>query len=112
MTKIAAIQMISAPTIPENLVSARRLISQAAEQGAKLVLLPEYWAALESRDAEKIGHAEEAGNGPVQSFMSGIAKGYGIWLLGGSLAIKSSVPEQRLKQNDVHHPEGHQIAQY
>ena len=61
MTKIAAVQMISAPTVPENLVSARRLITQAAEQGAKLVLLPEYWAALESRDAEKIGHAEPAG---------------------------------------------------
>ena len=80
MTKVAAIQMISAPTIPENLVAARRLIAQAVEQGAELVLLPEYWAALESQDAEKIAHAEEAGNGPVQSFMSAIAKEYGIWL--------------------------------
>ena len=112
MTKIAAVQMISAPTVPENLVSARRLITQAAEQGAKLVLLPEYWAALESRDAEKIGHAEPADNGPIQSFMSGIAKEHGIWLLGGTLSLASPVPNKVLNTMMVYNPEGERVARY
>jgi len=112
MTKVAAIQMISAPTIPENLVSARRLIAQAVEQGAKLILLPEYWAALESQDAEKIAHAEEAGNGPVQSFMSAIAKEYGIWLLGGTISLKSSTPDKVLNTMMVYNPQGERIARY
>jgi deaminated glutathione amidase len=112
MTKVAAVQMISAPTIPENLVAARRLITQAAEQGAKLVLLPEYWAALESRDSEKIGHAEQPDNGPIQSFMSGIAKEHGIWLLGGTLSLASQVPNKVLNTMMVYNPQGERVARY
>ena len=41
MTTIAAVQMISAISIDTNIATARRLITQAAKQGANLVLLPE-----------------------------------------------------------------------
>ncbi len=112
MTKVAAVQMISAPTIPENLVAARRLITQAAEQGAELVLLPEYWAALEARDADKISHAEQPDNGPIQSFMSGIAREHGIWLLGGTLSLASSIPGKVLNTMMVYNPQGERIARY
>lgn len=39
--RIAAVQMVSTPVIDENLQTVRRLMSQAAWQGAQLVLLPE-----------------------------------------------------------------------
>ncbi len=112
MTKVAAVQMISAPTIPENLVTARRLITEAAHKGAELVLLPEYWAALEARDSDKIAHAEEPGNGPVQDFMSGIAKELGIWLLGGTVSLKSSVAGKVLNTTLVYNPQGENVARY
>jgi len=41
--KAAAVQMVSTPKVEENLAAAARLIAQAAEQGAKLVGLPEYF---------------------------------------------------------------------
>ena len=40
--KIAALQMVSTPSVERNLDSARRLIAQAARDGALLVALPEY----------------------------------------------------------------------
>ncbi|RJX33445.1 MAG: carbon-nitrogen hydrolase family protein [Oxalobacter sp.] len=112
MSKVAAVQMISAPTIPENLVAARRLITEAAKKGAELVLLPEYWAALEARDADKLAHAETPGSGPVQDFMSGIAKELGIWLLGGTLSLKSQVENKVLNTMMVYNPQGENIARY
>jgi len=112
MTKVAAVQMISAPTIPENLVSARRLITHAVEQGAELVLLPEYWAALEARDADKISHAELSGTGPVQDFMSSIAKEHGIWLLGGTLSLASPLPDKVHNTMLVYNPQGERVARY
>ena len=112
MTKVAAIQMISAPTIPENLVTARRLITEAVQKGAELVLLPEYWAALEARDSDKLAHAEAPGKGPVQDFMSGIAKELGIWLLGGTVSLKSSVEGKVLNTMMVYNPQGEHIARY
>ncbi len=39
--QIAAVQMISAPELGPNLVTAARLIADAADQGAQLVALPE-----------------------------------------------------------------------
>ena len=112
MTKVAAVQMISAPTIPENLVTARRLITQAAEQGAKLVLLPEYWAALEARDQDKIAHAEDPGKGPVQDFMASISKELGIWLLGGTISLKSPIEGKVLNTMLVYNPQGENVARY
>jgi predicted amidohydrolase len=38
--KVAAIQMASGPNVAGNLSEARRLIANAAEQGARLVVLP------------------------------------------------------------------------
>ena len=39
--KIAAVQMVSTPSVERNLATARSLVAQAAEQGARLVALPE-----------------------------------------------------------------------
>ena len=44
--KIAAIQMASGPYVSANLSEAERLIEIAAAQGAKLVVLPEYFAIM------------------------------------------------------------------
>jgi nitrilase len=56
--KVAAIQMVSTPHVEENLSSAGPLIAQAAQQGARLVLLPEYWPILGMHEKDKVAHAE------------------------------------------------------
>ena len=41
--KIAAIQMVSGPSIQRNLDTAGQWLAQAAAQGAELAVLPEYF---------------------------------------------------------------------
>ncbi len=112
MTKIAAIQMISTPEIEENIASARRLIAEAAQQGAELVLLPEYWPSIGKNDAEKIAQAEEAGLGPIQDFMSAVAREHGIWLIGGTLSLKAPIENKVLNTTLVYDPQGKAVSRY
>lgn len=112
MTKIAAIQMISTPNVEENITSARRLIAKAAGEGAKLVLLPEYWPSIGRGDAEKLEQAEKYGIGPIQDFMSDIAREYGIWLIGGTLSLVSPEEKKVLNTAMVYDPQGKPVARY
>ena len=54
--KVAAIQMASGPNVEGNLNEARRHIAKAVEQGAKLVVLPEFFAimGMEAKDTVKV----------------------------------------------------------
>ena len=89
MIKVAAVQMVSTPLPEETKQTAARNIREAAEQGASLVLLPEYWAILGQHDTDKLAHAEVLGNGPLQEFMSMMARECGIWLIGGTIPLVS-----------------------
>ena len=64
MNRIAAVQMISTPVVADNIATARRLVSQAARDGAGLVLLPEYWPILGMHENDKLAVAEQPGAGP------------------------------------------------
>ena len=63
--KVAVIQMVSGAGLPDNLRQAAELLSQAASQGAALVLLPEYFCQMGQRDADKLSICESLGSGPV-----------------------------------------------
>ena len=112
MAKVAAIQMVSTPEIAENIASARRLITDAARQGAELVLLPEYWPSIGRRDAEKLALAEQPGSGPVQDFMSAISRELGIWLIGGTLSLAAPVANKVLNTTLVYDPSGKPVSRY
>ena len=100
MIKVAAVQMVSTPLPEENKQTAARYIREAAEQGASLVLLPEYWAILGQHDTDKLAHAETLGNGPLQEFMSTIL----CWLLLPQCNIQSLVFQFIMLQMMSLHP--------
>ena len=56
IVKVAAIQMASGPCVAANLNEAERLIEIAANQGAKLVVLPEYFAIMGLKETDKVGN--------------------------------------------------------
>ncbi|WP_019141559.1 carbon-nitrogen hydrolase family protein [Noviherbaspirillum massiliense] len=112
ITKIAAVQMVSTPQIEENFASARRHIAEAAQQGAQLVLLPEYWPVMGMHESDKLAHAEQPGSGPIQAFMADIAREHRIWLVGGTLPIVAPDPVRVLNTLLVYNPEGRQVARY
>ena len=87
--KIAGIQMASGPDIKSNLNEAENLITIAANQGAKLIALPEYFSIMSSKDSEKLKAKEKPEQGLVQSFLSKQAKKNKVWIVGGSIPFVS-----------------------
>ncbi len=111
-SRIAAVQMVSTPHVEENFATARRLIAQAAEQGAQLVLLPEYWPHMGMNEEDKLGHAEQVGAGPIQEFMAATAREHGIWLIGGTLPMVSPEAGKVLNATLVYDPSGLHAMRY
>jgi nitrilase len=111
--KIAAIQMCSTPRVDENLSRAVALIAQAAEQGAELVALPEYFCLMGHRDADKLTHAESPGAGPIQDALAEAARRHGVWLAGGTLPMKIDGVSDRVRNTTlVFTPGGAVAARY
>ena len=110
--KVAAIQMASGPNVAGNLSEARRLIEKAAEQGAKLVVLPEYFPIMGMQDTDKIAVREEPGAGPIQAFLGEMARKHNIWLVGGSIPLAASTPDKVLNSCLVFNELGEQVARY
>ncbi|HZM45486.1 MAG TPA: carbon-nitrogen hydrolase family protein [Burkholderiales bacterium] len=92
VTRIAAVQMVSGPEVEGNLREAGRLIALAAEKGARLVALPEYFPILGLHELDKVAVREQPGRGPIQAFLSSTAKKHGIWLVGGSAPLACASP--------------------
>lgn len=112
MHTVAAIQMISTPSVSENLATAKRLVAQAASQGAMLVVLPEYWAIMGQHETDKLGHAEQPGSGPIQDGMAQMAREHGIWLIGGTLPLVSPEAGKVLNTTLVYDPQGVPAGRY
>lgn len=110
--KIAAIQMASGPYAAANLNEAERLIEVAANQGAKLVALPEYFAIMGLKETDKVAVREEEGKGPIQEFLSNMAKKHKIWLIGGSVPLTSNFPNKVRNSCLVYDDKGQQVARY
>jgi nitrilase len=104
--------MISSPSVTDNIATARKLIGQAADAGAQLVLLPEYWAIMGLSDTDKVAQAEPLGSGPIQEFMSAMARDYGIWLIGGTLPLASPDAGKVINTTLVYNPQGEHVGRY
>jgi nitrilase len=76
------------------------------------VLLPEYWAIMGMSDSDKVRVAEPLGQGPIQDFMSDMARRHGIWLLGGTLPLASDDPDKVVNTTLVYDSEGRHVGRY
>ena len=110
--KIAALQMVSTPDVDQNCEAAQRLIAQAARDGAELVALPEYFCLMGRSERDKLAIAEAPGDGPIQRMLALAAREHGVWLIGGTLPIRSADPERVLNANCVFAPDGTLAARY
>ncbi|HVW68370.1 MAG TPA: nitrilase-related carbon-nitrogen hydrolase, partial [Steroidobacteraceae bacterium] len=65
--------MTSGPDVSANLEQARGPLEEAAAAGAALAALPENFAFMGLRDADKRAVAEGDGQGPIQDFLANTA---------------------------------------
>ena len=88
------------------------LLEQAAREGAELAVLPEYFCLMGQRDADKLAWRETFGEGPIQAFLAQAARELGLWIVGGTLPLRTD-DEQRVRNTTlVHSPQGQCVARY
>src|SRR5271166_2079931 len=97
--RVAAVQLTATEDLERNLVTADRLVREAAGRGAQLVVLPEKWNVLGSADA--IATAAQSLDGPVFTWARNVAAELGIDLIAGSV-IERAEGQERTFNTSVH----------
>ncbi len=109
---IASIQMVSTPSLNENLEVAAYLAKAAAESGAQLAVLPEYFCLMGLKDTDKVNVREVAGSGLIQERLAAVAQENNIFLVAGTIPLEAKESNKVLNTSLVFDPLGKQIARY
>jgi len=88
--RVACVQMCSGLDRDENLATVEKLLVQASEQGAELVVLPETFSFMGGSETEKRAMAESQQDSTVLSFLSEQAARHQMMIVGGSVLLKSA----------------------
>lgn len=112
MSKVAAIQMASAPQRDTNLMEAERLIQAAKYQGAELIVLPENFPIMGMQETDKVDIREAYGSGPIQNFLYEQARKHKVWIVAGTIPIESDDPNKILAASLLYNSEGEVVARY
>ena len=110
--RVAAIQMVSGVSLDANLSEALRLLRQAAQAGAELAVLPEYFCFMGHKDEDKLVLAETPGLGTVQDFLSDAARDLNMWIVGGTLPMATDDPAHAANASLTYTPKGHCASRY
>lgn len=109
---VAAVQMVSSTDIDDNMTTAAHWIQAAVNNGARVVLLPEYFCIMGQHDTDKLAHKEIAGDGPLQRFLSDQARQHKIWLIGGTVPLTTDNDDRIYNTCLVYGPDGQVVARY
>jgi deaminated glutathione amidase len=112
MFRVAAIQMASGPHVGANLEEAGRLIELAAATGARIIALPEYFCIMGMKDTDKVAVRETDGCGPVQDFLSSMARKHNAWIVGGTVPLECENPGKVRNACLVYDDSGKRVARY
>lgn len=110
--KVAAIQMLSSESLAHNLDQAASLLQEAAQAGAELAVLPEYFCLMGQKDRDKLAIAEPFGSGPLQDFLADRAQALGLWVVAGTLPLVAEQPDRVFNSSLVFNPQGQCVARY
>jgi nitrilase len=112
MGKVAAIQMTSSHIVADNLAAAGDLLREAKDLGCDIACLPENFAFIGLRDADKLQVAEPDGAGPVQAFLSDTARTLKMWILGGTIVIRGDTERRVANSSLLIDAAGKRVARY
>jgi predicted amidohydrolase len=110
--KVATLQMVSGADVTANLAQAHTLLAQAAQAGAELAVLPEYFCLIGARDGDKLQIAEAWGSGPIQQFLADRARQLGLWIVAGTLPLKAAQADRVYNSSLAFNPQGDCVARY
>lgn len=112
MPKIAALQISSQSRVADNLATMEVFFKRAQREQVALLVLPENFAFIGANDSDKLAIAENFGDGKIQHKISQLAEKYNLWVIAGTIPIKS-LDGQKVKSSClVFNNEGACIARY
>jgi nitrilase len=104
--------MNSSPDVTHNLGVAGGLLAEAATGGAVLAVLPENFAIMGAREADRLAVAEAPGAGPIQDAMAELAQKLSLWIVAGTLPIRGRSGNRVAPASVVFDANGRQVARY
>lgn len=111
-SKATAIQMASGSNVSANLLEAERLVAAAVGNGDGLVVLPENFAFKGRQDQDILAIRETDGEGPIQDFLSQLARRYGLWLVGGTIPLRTENRRKVRASCLIFNALGERVARY
>jgi len=100
LVRVAAVQMVSTFDVEANLRSAEQLLTQAADQGASMAVLPENFAVLDSDNLMRWGE-EERKTQLFSQFLSQQARKLGMQIVGGTIPLRERMDGSGVTGNRV-----------
>jgi predicted amidohydrolase len=95
---VAAVQMCATDDLARNLATCRALAARAADDGARIIVLPECFAFLGGREGDKLAVAEtidDAHPGPIVETLQSIATEHRAVVIGGGLPERVAGDDRR-----------------
>lgn len=109
MERVGLIQMTSGPEVSDNLMYIQQQVKSLAEAGARLIVTPENCIVFGNK-ADYHQSAEPLGEGEIQSQLAGLASTYKVWLVVGSMPIRTT--KGVTTTSLVFDPQGRRIVHY
>lgn len=111
--RAALLQLTSSDDPSENLRITSELVNKAASEGAGFILTPEVTNCVSSSRDRQNAVLKREDDDETLAGLRGQAERLGVWLLIGSLAVKSEPPEERFANRSfLIAPDGSIMARY
>jgi nitrilase len=104
--------MVSEPSVEANLAAADELIAEATDQGARLVVLPEWFCFMGRSERDKLAIRESDGDGPIQSFLARVAARRRAWVIAGTVPLPADDPGKVRNSSLAYDDAGRRVARY
>ncbi len=110
LLRVAAVQLTTSGHTDANIATAARLVGEAAERGARLVVLPEKWNLIDVESRQMAG--AEPLDGPSLQAARDWAKAFGIALVAGSISEAVPGADRAYNTSVLIQPDGDVTAVY
>jgi nitrilase len=109
---VAAVQITTGPDVEKNLAAIEKQISKAAQDGAKIIALPEVFACYDSQKYLALGQQEMTAAGNLRSRMSSWAKEYNVYLIGGTIPVLEPKESKVYPRCYFYNDQGEELGYY
>jgi len=112
--QLIAMQMVSSPSVEDNLAVIERQLLIIRKQYPKdelLIVLPECCLMFATKDHDVRDSAEHVQQGPMQSALAQLSITFNVYIVAGTIAIKAN-DGRHYAASILFNPQGEQLGQY